>query len=850
MMTEQEYILNGFEKNFSAFKGKRILLHGSRDYAGQIIEKFGDSFHFAGVMSREEISGPVFWGIPVFDEKMLADLKPDLLILTERVKYAEEVYRDVNRTCRESGISLFNMYGVDEIKMHDEIASFDSLNEEGWKQVCAGYDVVSFETMDTFCYPLKFASEAEIRPVFRELFEWLAEQGKEVIFCLRKSYPEDEQISILRNLSLMPDIDSHLIFRRGEDLSFRSVRERFPGRKILHIGQGLINECYLPRCYGIDTRRFVVKQYDSLAPVGSLQNSRFFYDPSRKEKILEKIAECDVISFDIFDTLLVRKTLFPQDVHELTEKKAVKAGLLAEGFAAKRIAAEQETVHGTLDEIYECLVRQYGLDRDLAAACKSLELETEREVLVPRQTVVSLLDFAVRTEKQVVLTSDMYLSSALLEDILSGCGVTGYDKILVSCEYRCGKQEGLFRKVTELCGENRKILHIGDNKEADGAAEKYGLEVIIIPAALSLARSCGWDKAVRAAGNLTERGLLGLVVSKRFEDPFQNPNLTELPGKERLLKYASGVAAPLAAGFLTWLVEKVCKDHYDGILFLARDGRLLQDLYTNAVMPRAEAEIRQDLPEGIYFYANRHASFMCCADDPSGFAFAAEYGKRMQLDAAGILENIYGVKAEEVRPQAEGESLKEYLSSFRPLLSGLAEKARNGMNLYAEKCGVRKDGRYAVVDLISTGTTMNILQQVLPCSLHGTFFATTDADTRRSGIEYYLQGENDTLLNNYIELETFFSSEEPSLERISGDGEPVFAEEVRDPQDLEEFRLVYDEARRVAEEFFRLFYIPGESVQPLLPEEMFAADGYHGVQRFAYDDWAKVPIKKKEWQDG
>ena len=115
-------------------------------------------------------------------------------------------------------------------------------------------------------------------------------------------------------------------------------------------------------------------------------------------------------------------------------------------------------------------------------------------------------------------------------------------------------------------------------------------------------------------------------------------------------------------------------------------------------------------------------------------------------------------------------------------------------------------------------------------------------------IKDYLVAENKTLIKNFIELESFLSSPEPPVNHIAEDGSVVFEEEPRTPEELREFDLAFSVALNYTNEFFRLFYQEGEVIRPRLPEEMFAAEGYHGVQQNAYDDWMKAKISVKKWQ--
>ena len=146
-MTEVEYVLKYFEKHFCSFIGKRIILHGSRNYAEAIIDRFDSVFCFIGIMSRDPLPEPVFHGLRVFREDELQTIAADLVILTERVKYAEAVYEDIHAVCEQRNIDLYDMYGLNEIEIHKELSNCKKLKLEDLKDLCSKYQVVVFETM-------------------------------------------------------------------------------------------------------------------------------------------------------------------------------------------------------------------------------------------------------------------------------------------------------------------------------------------------------------------------------------------------------------------------------------------------------------------------------------------------------------------------------------------------------------------------------------------------------------------------------------------------------------------------------------------------------------------------------
>ena len=855
-MTEVLYILAGFEEKFSAFKGKKILLHGSRNYARALIESYDSVFHFLGVVSFEAIESDTFCGVSVFQQDSIPELRPDLIILTERVKYAEEAYCALRRICKKNGISLWNMYGLDEFQLHREAEMTAPQNAEEWKKVCFPYDRVVFEVMDTLIrFPLTGEKPA-VKESFRELIPWLREQGKRVGFSLRKSFSDEKQVWMLRNFALVKDENEELIHRQGEDLSFRMIRETYPEEKILYIGKGLVNEFILPRCYGIDSRR-VGECWDSCLVPETEEPVHIPFSGNRRERIETEIRKHTYISFDVFDTLLIRKTLYPSDVFSLTWRRAGKAGVAdcdsAAGrktgkseisdsdFASARRQAELECAYADIYTIYEYLEDRFDWSAEKARQIMEIELGVERDVLSPRKEVVELLRYARQQGKKIFLTSDMYLPGAFFRSLLAENGITEYDRLLVSCDCKKAKQTGLFEELIALCGgKSELILHLGDNPAADGiACEKANIHSILIPSVLDLARERGWEAAVHSSKSLQERCLIGMTIAEMFRDPFQNPNLHERSLEKRLWRYGTGAVGPLVSGFITWLIENLRENDFDGVLFLARDGYLPIQIYK-------KLQKKTQLPKALYFYANRHAAFLCGSDSEERITYILDEGRQKGLSARDILKNIYRIPEKFLLPKEKEETVVDYIDRHMPLIHKIAEASREGYRRYSEQCGMHPGKRYAVVDFVAAGTAQMYLQSFLPYPMKGFYFGSYNLENKgKCDVDYYLHGSNPAFLNSFIEMEGYFTSPEPAQDCMGKDGTAVFFKETRTQQELQEFRMVYDAAMQIAEDFFRLFYQDGETISPAVVEEMYGAEGYHWVQQHAFDDWLQVPIRTR-----
>lgn len=840
-MTELEYVITNFAQWFAGFREKRIVLHGSRNYAEAIIDNFAKSFNFIGIMSLDPLEGGYFHGLKVLHEADLSALQADLVILTERVKYEVAAFHFICTFCRKNHIAVYNMYGLDEVKVHLEFENAGHLTLADTKMLCKPYDIIAFEVVDTLTSCSYDRSALRLRKLFYDLIVFLYEQGKEIRFSIRKSFPVDTQIELLNKFKLLHDRERQLIYRYGEDLSFRKLKETNPGKKILYFGSGLANEFILPRYYGIDTYRFVdIYNFDCLVPGTRKPKKQYPFSPDFKLKIEQKISEKEWVSFDVFDTLIMRKTLFPRDVFLLTEQKALTAGYDAGNFALARIRAEEEQPFCDISLIYTWLQDYYGWSDAVRDAVKALEMTVESEVLTSRTEVAEVFNFAKRLGKHIVLVSDMYLPEALLRNILVQNGISGYEKILVSCDVKKSKQTGLYSELLCLCGNPGKIVHIGDNPVSDGVAcEACGIESILIPSVLEMAKSRGWENCIYTASNLLERSLLGLIICNIFRDPFQNPNLMEWPVEEKTERFGISVVASLAIGHMTWLIQKLRGNKFNGVLFFARDGWLSWHIYQR---------IRESLPLplAVYYYANRHSAFLCCADSEQEVEHLVESAKKSGMTASELLKNIYCISGIDMYPYEENGTISDYIRKLTEQIRQQAIKMRKGFMRYSEKNGIFSEGSYAVVDGFASGHTQMYLSKVLPFGMKGFYIGKNSAPSLDDSIEYYLKNGNSLLLQRFIELETFFTSPEPSQSHMSEEGNPVFLEERRDVQELCEVTAVLKQAEEIACEFFALFYQKGQHVSSRLIEEIYAAEDYYAAKYTLYDDWFGVPIGKRE----
>lgn len=367
--------------------------------------------------------------------------------------------------------------------------------------------------------------------------------------------------------------------------------------------------------------------------VRSLVDRELFERMERAKELIcsDKI---DVVSFDIFDTLILRPLWTPTDLfylmnvefNRLFEMNSYvpfsEIRVSAEKECRKRIVREHADYEDvTLDEIYEQIALDYALDASALARLKELEQELELRFCTARRTGKQLFDLAVSQGKRVILCSDMYLPRQTVDTILQKNGYT-YDEIYLSSELRVGKwTKHLFARVQEeLSPDPTRFLHIGDNLDSDVRhPAELGWHTLHLPKPIDLfcgnapecyqgelyARMMRYRGATRDSMNpewafLGYRCAMALAANKLCDDPFTT-----------VARDSDFDADPYRIGYLAlghylyavtdWIIEKAKREGAKKIHFVARDGYLPMEAY------RIFGESDPTLPNENYLYVSRKA---------------------------------------------------------------------------------------------------------------------------------------------------------------------------------------------------------------------------------------------------
>lgn len=547
-----------------------------------------------------------------------------------------------------------------------------------------------------------------------------------------------------------------------------------------------------------------------------------------QEQVKAEIVKYDVISFDIFETLVTRKTLCPEDIFYIVERQArYRYGIVCD-FFKWRIESERQLSMETVPnifEIYKQMQRSIPLSDFEMNELLDLELEVEKNNLIARDNALQLFRWSIDNGKEVYLISDTYLPVQTLSDILKNMGINGYKKLYTSCEERKSKRTGLYRKLKSQLGEKR-ILHIGNNSKLDGImAEREGIQSIIIKRPMEMLELSKCQNLLQNCKSPQERWMLGTFVSKAFQNPFlfSKTNGKIYISSCRELGYL--LLGPIITAFLNWLINEL-KNNKDGIiLFSARDGYLIEKLYRKI----KSEEMCGDLPESIYFLASRMActaaGIMDFKDITSSFALA------FSGTPEEMVEKRYFVPKGDIKPYKSKQNLREFLLENESTIFASAKKHREGYMKYIHTLGLHWYSHIYFFDFVSSGTCQRFLKNLIPQELEGYYFMRIlDEDEKKQKLKIKslyqpvcAYEKQKSIGRLYLYLEQIITAATPSLQHFDTNGEPVYLSEKRTVNQIRQIEETQQGIEQYVAEFYKNYpEIPKESIQTELPDKILS----------------------------
>lgn len=297
------------------------------------------------------------------------------------------------------------------------------------------------------------------------------------------------------------------------------------------------------------------------------------------EDIYTAIKKNSIVSFDMFDTLVVRSVYYPQDIFEIVEQRYCEQFGYRINIKRERIEAGQyaNDNNWNIDDIYDYIHKKNLFTREELNRVKAIEILTELENCKPRSTMVEIYN-SIKDRKKIIVT-DMYLPLGSIISILNKCGIQASEnEIVLSCNVKANKKDGEIWKYIRNKYPREKIIHIGDNWNSDAKLpKKYGIETFYVMSVSKMLEESSIRSCSLNITDLSQSINMALISNKLFDDPFRlskTKGYVEIASLEELGYVLFG---GLIYKFLSTIHQSAIRTHKNRILFFLRDGYLMKN---------------------------------------------------------------------------------------------------------------------------------------------------------------------------------------------------------------------------------------------------------------------------------
>lgn len=450
-----------------------------------------------------------------------------------------------------------------------------------------------------------------------------------------------------------------------------------------------------------------------------------------KKKIVQ--SKYKVISFDIFDTLLVRPCLQPTDLLKIVGLRCGYDGNFLEMRRVAEKKARRECCDEEIqyDDIYRAFFDLFSFSKKEVERFKDVELDVEMQYLYARPAVKEIFDFAVSIGKKVILVSDMYLPKSFILKVLEKNGYKGFYKLYLSSEYGKLKSTGhLYDVVLSECDQldikEYEILHMGDHEKSDVSIPKSkNINCVFIPRVSWLLRK---NKKLSLLYSNMERKLdnsflIGFSANMTFNDPFRPYNINTYFYGSRY-SAANMLFAPLFLSYVKWMLEDCIQNNADTLCMVYRDGYIPEKIYeylkkyyentprivrlylTRAMINRFYGTQKNGLVESI--------NDMMYSDNMTVQKFIKE---RLYVIGEEQYEEVlnlflaHGFKSEDDKVGRRDE-LTTWLKELNPYFEQNTIESINNIKAYCEDT-LKESGKLAIYDVGYRGSVCTFLKKYL-----------------------------------------------------------------------------------------------------------------------------------------
>jgi len=442
----------------------------------------------------------------------------------------------------------------------------------------------------------------------------------------------------------------------------------------------------------------------------------------------------NLASFDIFDTILIRKCGRPENIFYLMARRLFPedeprgAAFIAWRKRAEEIACKKNnSANISFHQIYESFdEKDFNLKKEYVS---NMEKEIEWENLITNPEVENSIKRKRIEGYHICFISDMYLDSVFLKHIFEKNDIIlPEEEIFVSCEHNSRKSTGKLFEIVRAKLNPDKWEHYGDNYISDYKyPKKMGIQASQV--------DTGYTKA--------EELLLNKYKYYRFQSElsiyigFQRAARI-VGGDNSFSEIAADFVAPVYISYILFVLEQARKYQIKRLYFVNRDGYLLMKIAEMFIQEYPEIEIK-------YIFISRKAiapaSFIRLDPDllveimnPQTLIGrkVTELLSYLDINREHLSEMGIGFKYERITNSTDANDFtdKIFHSEYTPFWEKKIKQSRKIFRQYLDQEGVTDGVNSAMVDLGWYGSTRLMLNRFLEYNNypHIPFFYLSAAD--------------------------------------------------------------------------------------------------------------------------
>lgn len=572
----------------------------------------------------------------------------------------------------------------------------------------------------------------------------------------------------------------------------------------------------------------------------------------------------ELYSFDIFDTLITRRTATPKGIFALMQECLFDMkewtdlpDKLRDNFyilraEAERVARYTYQVDGvqdlTLPVIYDCMRVLEGLTSEQTDRLMQLEIRTEYENALPIRSNIEKVKAFLKEGRNVVLISDMYLESGTIREMLSSFDPV-FEKVTIYVSGELGKTKragSLYYDVREKEQvEFDRWHHYGDNLSSDVEVPKrLGIDAVQYQGKSLLP----WEKE-----------LLEAHEECRVSQILAGTSSLVLAGQKVDFPYKAGCGftAQLLMPYVLWILKESLQKGIRKLFFIARDGYILKRM-ADIVIAAYQYPIQTE-----YLYGSRRAwRLPSVTEENPDIKELFRWSNPSRIYGYDQIAKILGMTVEELqsflpcavrgRDRLSASQVQAVIDILalqqKKIASQIREKyqdKRNEAQAYLkQELGEEKE-RFAFVELIGSGYSQRSLRELTRDFIDQpvtTFFYRLDSGKEYSEVENYVFFANRLEMGHAIEVLCGAPHGQTNgYEYADNRWRPVFGQD--EGQLLEEygFHAYLKGVEDYATLFCRLFPAEPPVLNDLAAIAAYFSCWTEGKHRELYDYFADMP---------